>query len=48
MKWKCRECKKPSMSKVKMAEISIRLPRKAIEVVANDVCLECLKKSLEV
>lgn len=47
MRWKCKECGKPSIFKVKSAEISIRWPRKAIEIVADNVCLNCLQKALK-
>jgi len=47
MKWKCKECNKPSIFKVKSAEISVRWPRKAIEIVADDICLNCLQKALK-
>lgn len=47
MKWKCKECKKESVIKVKKAIISIQYPRKAIEIVADNICIDCLKESLK-
>ena len=44
---KCKECKKESVIKVKRAEISIRYPKKAIEIVADNICFECLLKSIK-
>lgn len=44
---KCKECKKETVIKVKKAEISIRYPKKAIEIVADDICLGCLLMALK-
>ena len=44
---KCKECKKETVIEVKRAEISIRYPKKAIEIVADDICVECLLKALK-
>lgn len=44
---KCKECKKESVIRIKGALISIRYPKKAIEIVADNVCLECLLNALK-
>lgn len=44
---KCKECKKETTIEVKGAEISIRYPEKAIEIVADDICMECLLRALQ-
>jgi len=44
---KCKECGKQTVIKVKKAIISIRYPKKAIEIVADDICMECLLKALK-
>ncbi len=44
---KCKECKKESATKVEEATISIRYPNKAVEVVADNICMECLLKALK-
>ncbi len=43
---KCKECCE-NEAVVEQANISIRCSGKAIEIVADSVCLECLKKSLD-
>lgn len=43
---KCKECKKEAVIEVKRVEVSIRYPKKAIEIVADDICLSCLKKAI--
>ncbi len=42
---KCKECKK-RIAVVKMAVISIRYEKTAIEIVCDQVCMKCFKKSL--
>lgn len=42
----CKECNGGD-AVVERAEISLRYPDTAIEVVVDDVCVECLKKSLK-
>ncbi len=43
---KCKECNE-NEAVVKKAEISIRYQGKAIEIVADNICFECLQKSMD-
>jgi hypothetical protein len=43
---RCKECKKETVVEIKKVDISIRYPNKAIEIVADDICMECLLKAL--
>ena len=43
----CKECGEQVISIVKMAEISIRCAGTAIEIVADDICLNCLINALK-
>ena len=42
---KCKECEKRE-AVIKMAVVSIRYSKTAIEVVCDQVCMKCFKKSL--
>ena len=42
---KCKECKKRE-AVIKTAVVSIRYEKTAIEVVCDQVCMKCFKKSL--
>ena len=44
---KCKECKKETVTEVKRAEISIRYPKKAIEIVANNICMKCFLRAVK-
>ena len=43
----CRECYKKVTVIAKKIEISIRTAGTAIEIVADDVCLDCLRESIK-
>ena len=43
----CKECGEEVIAIAKKVEISIRTAGTAIEIVADDVCLDCLRESIK-
>ena len=46
---KCRECKKETLVDIREVMVSIRDTARdiAVEIVADDICLDCLLKALK-